>query len=422
MRTMPSAVAPETFAGLVRGEKDALHRLFDEYAPPLADVADAEVHADIATAHIVENLFDRVWTDRATFTSPEDLHDWLQRESHVMSARELARRASLKRFDEREQVQRSAQAVAHVEYDAAAGWERLSQRIARREVDPRVAAAERFEATKHGAAEHIAHVGQGLSWKIIAGGVIAVGAVASALYWGMDRAGAEFKVTRALADKEAHAITTRAGESAAVKLDDGTQVSMAADDSITVPKAFNRDLRAVGLIGAAKFTVASNPKLPFEVRAGGMSVVATGTTFTVSAYKDAPVVVVVQAGAVKVKSGKDERDLAAGAGLVLSKDSVLSAATPAQIEEATTWADGRLVITNRTLREVLPAFRRWYLMDLRPELKLLDRQISISARIDQGDSALVALERAAHVKQIWVKGQMVVVDAPATSAVTKKRK
>lgn len=421
MHTIPSAIAPEVFAGLVRGEKDALHSLFAEYAPSLADAADAEVHADTATAHIVENLFDRVWNERQSFTSPEDLHDWIVRESHVMSARELARRASLRRFDEREQVHRTAKTAAHVEYDAAAGWARLSHRIELEEVDPKVAAAERFEASKHGTAAHIAHVGEGVSWKIIAGGALLVGAIASVLYWGVDRAGAEFKVTRALADREAHPITTNAGESAAVKLDDGTQVVMGADDSITVPKAFNRDFRAVGLRGAARFTVASNPKLPFQVLAGGMRIVATGTTFTVSAYPGTPAVVTVQAGAVTVNVGKTERDVAAGSGLMLLQDSVLSVPTAEQMEEATAWADGRLVIANRTLRDALPSFRRWYLMDLRPELKLLDRTFSMSTRIDNSDSALVALEQAAHVKRIWVKGQMILVDAPVTAAPAKKK-
>jgi ferric-dicitrate binding protein FerR (iron transport regulator) len=423
MHTIPDAVAPEIFAGLVRGEKDALHRLFDEYAPSIGDSADAEVHADTATAHIVENLFDRVWNERASFAGPEALHDWLVRETHAMSARELARRASLRRFDEREKVQHAATSATHVEYDVAAGWAKLMHRIELEEVDPKVAAAERFEASRHGTAEHLAHVGEGVSWKIIAGAVLAVGAVAAALYWGLDRSGADFRVTRALADKESHAITTAVGERSAVTLGDGTKVMMAADDSMTVPKAFNRDMRAVGLVGAAQFTVVSNPKLPFQVRAGKMQIVATGTTFTVSAYKDAPVIVTVQEGTVQVTVGKNVQDVASGSGLMLSGDSVLTPPTSEQMDETSKWVDGRLVIANRTLRDALPVFRRWYHMDLRPEVALLDRSFSMSTRLDNADSAIVALEQAAHVKRIWVKQQMVVIDAPVVAVpATKKKK
>lgn len=421
MRTMPSAVAPDVYAGLVQGEKSALQRLFEEYAPALADTAEAEVHADTAAAHIVEGLFLRVWHERGGFTAPEELHSWLVREAHAMSARELARRASLKRFEEREQIKRTAQTAAHVEYDAVAGWERLRHRIELEEADPKVAAAERFEASKHGAAEHISHVGQGMSWKVIAGGVLAIGAIVSVIYWRMDKAGADFRVTRALTDKEAHPITTALGERAAVKLDDGTQVVMAAEDSIVIPKMFNRELRAVALFGAARFTVVSNPKLPFQVNAGRMRIVATGTTFTVSAFKDAPVVMTVQEGAVKVTVGKDVRDVAAGSGLMLSPDSVVSVPTKEQMDEATTWVDGRLVFANRTVREALPMLRRWYQMDLRAEPKLLDRRFSMSTRLDNVDSAIVALEQAAHVKQSWAKQQMVLLDAPVVTEPAKRK-
>lgn len=424
MLEIPTAVASEDFAGVGRGEIEALHRLFTEFAPSIAAAADADVHVDTATAHIVENLFVRAWNERASFTSATELHDFLVREAHAMSARELARRASLRRFDEREQVHRAAaaQGEGHVEYDVPAGWERVRQRIEAQNVDPNVAAAERFEASKHGAAEHIAHVGQGVSMKLVAGGVLAVGAVAAVLYWGMDRAGAEFKVTRAINDKDAHAITTTAGQRAAVKLDDGTQVMMAAEDSISVAKGFNRELRAVGVIGAAKFTVASNPKMPFKVHAGGLRITATGTTFTVSAYKDAPAVVTVQEGSVTVTVGKEEREVAAGSGLIMAKDSTVSVPTPEQMAEATQWADGRVVIANRTIREALPVFRRWYLMELRPEVKLLDRTFSMSVPVDKGDSAIVALQQGAQVERIWVNGNMVLVDATAKAAPATKKK
>jgi ferric-dicitrate binding protein FerR (iron transport regulator) len=106
---------------------------------------------------------------------------------------------------------------------------------------------------------------------------------------------------------------------------------------------------------------------------------------------------------------------------MLSQDCVLSVPTTEQMDEATRWAEGRLVIANRTLRDALPTFRRWYLMDLRPEVMLLDRTFSMSAPIDNGESALVALERAAHVKRIWMKQQMVLVDAPAAPAPTRRK-
>ena len=421
MRTVPTTIAPDTFTGLVSGDRSALHQLFDEYAPALAESADDEVHVETAAAHIVEHVFERAWQERRDFTSPEGLHDWFVSETHAMSVREQVRRAGLRRFDAREDVTRVAGAAQpHADYDVAAGWARLAHRLDLAEVDPAAAAALRYEASRHGAAEHIAHVGEDQPIKLLIGGAAVLLAIGAFIFWKVQSAGADLRVTRALAATQAHAIGTALGERARVKLEDGTQVTMAADDSVTVPKAFNEDFRAVKLRGAARFEVASNPKLPFEVRAGAMQIVATGTTFTVSAYADEPVVVTVQDGAVRVTVGKDVRTVSSGAGLMLSENGVLSEPTAAQRDEATTWVEGRFVIADRTVRTSLPMFRRWFSMDLRPEQRLLDRRVSMSVPIDSGLKAIAALEQVAQVKQIWLRSQMVVVDAPPATKKPKK--
>ena len=421
MSTMPSTIAPDTFTGLIGGDRAALHLLFDEYAPALAASADDEVHVETAAAHIVEHVFERAWQERRDFTSPEGLHDWLVRETHAMSVREQVRRAGLRRFGSREDVTRAATASKpHGDYDVTAGWARLAHRIDLAEVDPTAAAGLRYEASRHGAAEHIAHVGEGPPIKRIVGGAAVLLAIGAFFFWKVQSAGADFRVTRALADAQSHAIGTAANERARVTLEDGTQVTMAAEDSVTIPKAFNQEFRAVKLRGAARFQVASNPKLPFEVRAGTMQIVATGTTFTVSAYANEPVVVTVQEGAVTATVGKDVRTVSSGAGLMLAVNGVLSEPTAAQRDEATTWVDGRFVIADRTVRASLPMFRRWFSMDLRPEEKLLDRRVSMSSPIDSGLIAIAALEQAAQVKQIWVKSQMVLVDAPPVAKKPKK--
>ncbi len=422
MRTIPSTIAPEVYNDLMRGERDALRRLFEEYAPALVESADAALHADVASAHVVEHLFESTWHKRHDFSSPEALHDWLTAETHSMAHREQARRAGLRHFEGHQKSQHASPAAPLGGYDVAAGWARVVQRIEAIDADPETGAALRHAASRHGAAEHIAHVGEGLNRKYILGGVGLLLALFSIFYFGMERAGADFKVTQALADKDAHAIATTVGERASVKLDDGTQVMLGADASITVPKQFNRELRALKLRGSARFVVASNPTLPFDVRAGDMKIVATGTTFTVSEGDGGPVVVGVQEGAVQVTAGEVTRDVQSGSSLMLSANGVLSEPTAAQRDEAIAWADGYLVIANRPLRDALPVLRRWYKLDLRPQTTLLDRPISMRSRLGFEDSAIVALELAGNVKQTWVGKQMLLVDNPVVATPAKKRK
>lgn len=422
MRTIPSSVAPDVYTDLMRGERDALRRLFEEYAPALVESADSALHAEVASAHVVEHLFESTWHKRDDFTSPEALHDWLTTETPAMAHREQARRAGLRHFDGHQQVQHAAPATPLGGYDVAAGWARVVHRIEAIDADPETGAALRHAASRHGAAEHIAHVGEGVNRKMILGGAALLLALFTVFYFGMERAGADFKVTQALADKEAHAITTAVGERASVKLDDGTQVMLGADASIIVPKQFNRELRALKLRGSARFSVASNPKLPFDVRAGKMTIVATGTTFTVSEGDGGPVVVSVQEGTVQVTAGEVTRDLTSGSSLMLSADGALSEPTTEQRDEATAWADGYLVIVNRPLRDALSVLRRWYKLDMRPQVTLLDRTISMRSRLGFEDSAIVALELAGNVKQTWAGKQMLLVDKAAVPAPARKAK
>ncbi len=326
-----------------------------------------------------------------------------------MSVREQVRLAGLRRFDAREEVTRAARASKPLAaYDVTTGWTRLVHRLDLAEVDPAAAA------------EHIAHVGEGRPITLIVGSAAVMLVVGFVLFWKVQSAGADFQVTRALADTKARAIGTAVGERARVKLEDGTQVTMAADDSVIVRQAFNQDFRAVRLRDAARFEVARNPTLPFEVRAGTMQIVATGTTFTVSAYAGDPVVVTVQEGEARVTVGKDVRTVSSGGGVMLSINGLLSEPTAAQRDEATTWVDGRFVIADRTVRTSLPMFRQWFIMDLRPEERLLDRRVSMSVSIDSGLNAIAALEQVAQVKQIWVRSQRVLVDAPAAAQKPKK--
>ena len=67
--------------------------------------------------------------------------------------------------------------------------------------------------------------------------------------------------------------------------------------------------------------------------------------------------------------------------------------------EATSWADGRLVIPHRTLREVLPALQRWYQLDVTVrDMALMDRITNVNASVDSARVAIAQVESSAGVK------------------------
>ena len=81
-------------------------------------------------------------------------------------------------------------------------------------------------------------------------------------------------------------------------------------------------------------------------------------------------------------------------------------------KRGSSWASGRLVVNNRALKDVLPLLKRWYNVDVRADQSLMARRVTMTAALGATDSVITALQSAALVKQIYLKQQMILVDAP----------
>jgi len=76
------------------------------------------------------------------------------------------------------------------------------------------------------------------------------------------------------------------GKTSRVILSDGTVVKLNAGTTLSFPLAFAKDSREVKLEGEAFFEVTKNPKRPFLVHAGHLTVRVLGTAFNVKAYRE----------------------------------------------------------------------------------------------------------------------------------------
>lgn len=79
--------------------------------------------------------------------------------------------------------------------------------------------------------------------------------------------------------------TTHTGEKSTVQLEDGTQVTLSGNSSLTYPASF-ADGRRARLVGEAYFEVAHDAVHPFVVFAGDMKTTVLGTKFDVRALPD----------------------------------------------------------------------------------------------------------------------------------------
>ena len=167
--------------------------------------------------------------------------------------------------------------------------------------------------------------------------------------------------------------------------------------------------------GTATFIVTPNETNPFEVRAGKYSLVVTGTEFTVRAYNNEDAVTVrVKAGTVVVKGAAESRTLAAGSAITIAKDGAVSEPAADVLERAVGWADGRFVVANMPLNDLLAELKRWYPLD--PKVKdnaLLDRKVTMNVSLDSTKVAIAALEKSAGVKLTYEGLKQVLTDAGA---------
>lgn len=180
-----------------------------------------------------------------------------------------------------------------------------------------------------------------------------VGAVAAALVL--------LYVPSVLTSLRADFATTTA-ELRQVSLEDGTIVELAPQSALDV--RFTADRRSVILLsGEAFFDVAANPDRPFEVRAGELSVLVTGTAFDVRLQTEALAVAVAR-GSVQAQSSfpasASPVRLGPGDRLVVDRRTGTARRTGVPADEVGSWREHRIFVERATVAEVVDALRRYH--------------------------------------------------------------
>lgn len=175
-----------------------------------------------------------------------------------------------------------------------------------------------------------------------------------------------------LAD-QSQSFETGIGERRVVTLDDGSRISLDAASRVEVD--YEDDRRALVLVaGRAKFDVAKDPLRPFSVTAGGKTVVATGTSFSVELVSH-QVRVVLYEGRVDVlapageqlrlaQTGKPvEQELTPGRELVTEAEQnparVEAVVAPVDPVRSSAWEAGQLFFTDEPLARVVERLNRY---------------------------------------------------------------
>lgn len=422
-------IDPEVLTNLRLGDEQALERLFRTTYPRLTDRARSELDDPACAPRVVEGAFLRAWAERAQFETPESLERFLQRSVHEGAVREKSRRAALHRFEVREGVKpggTGAHAAACVDVPVDTAWAHVSAILHAPPPDPEHDAHVRHEHSRHEAAQHMAAVAKRPPWVA----PVAIAVVLAALFtvgmrW-MDRAGGDVAIDSALSSPDLRVRITRPGERAALTLTDGSRAVLGADSKLSIPPTYGERVRALALEGAASFTVQDGAARPFHVRTPEAMVTAVGTVFDVRAFpRDGRTQVRVREGTVTVRGreGDDARTLERGAVVEVRADGSMHDVPSAAHGTTFGWADNRLVLRDRPLREAVAEAQRWFGLTLHvPDSTLLARPVTVDAELGASRSLLAQLEKTGRLTFGYEDQRMVLRDAGATPAKTAERR
>jgi transmembrane sensor len=197
---------------------------------------------------------------------------------------------------------------------------------------------------------------------------------------------------------------TAIGEQKVVDLEDHSTIVLDAATRLRV--RFTPDARIVELQnGQAQFSVAKDPTRPFKVEAGGRTIVAVGTVFTVE-YVDSQVHVAMMEGKVAVVStavrpttsagpgGGEGISLIAGEELRVSRDGRSTITAKADLEAATAWRQGKVIIRTEPLSDAVQRMNRYSRLQIRiDDAALAAKQISGVFEAGDTQGFLSAIER-----------------------------
>jgi ferric-dicitrate binding protein FerR (iron transport regulator) len=412
MMTAPTVhMDPAALEELRRGDERAFERFFRSSYSGLIAEAKGQLGAETTGAgRVVERVFGRVWQEREKFTTPEQLDTFVHGSVHDAAVRERSRMGALHRFEANERVHGSAKGHAEPTVDEA--WAQVQHQIHAGEGAKELREHSRAQSS-HDAATHMASIAKERSWVIPVAGVVVTGIAIIGVISYLAKGSSNAALTNGLIASDAKNFTTGSAQISMIELNDGTKVKLAPESRLRVPQKFGKAIHGARIDGAAQFTAAQQPSNPLEIRAGRAAIfLATGVADVTTDSTRGLVVLRMREGGATVRLGKDTRTVAAGSAIAIDSANV---ATPsaADLDEATSWTDGRVTINNRPLRATLAAMKRWWGLELYlKDTTALSRSVSMSANIDSPKEAITSLEQGGQLKFGYEGKNMILTNAP----------
>ena len=198
---------------------------------------------------------------------------------------------------------------------------------------------------------------------------------------------------------------TGAGESREIKLTDGSLLLLNTNTALSLDFSASRR-RVVLHHGQAHFVVAADPSREFEVLSGNLQFKALGTIFDVyKASADQTGLIVEEhavAAALVDATPSDKKatvKVAAGESLNYRRGLPLPLPQRVDVEEATAWRRGQLIINDRPLAELLTELGRYRIGKVFPiDADIAGMRVTGVFSLHNPDETLQRICKALHLK------------------------
>lgn len=157
------------------------------------------------------------------------------------------------------------------------------------------------------------------------------------------------------------------GQISEFKLSDGTLIWLNSGTRIKVPINFDSKHRIVFMEGEAFFEVTKDPKNPFYVHTGELSVKVMGTSFNVSAYQseeNSEVTLIEGRVGIKERYGQRLAMLLPGQQLVYDKNTGKKLKREVDTTPYEAWRDGKMIFKDCSLEHIAEKLERWYNVEI----------------------------------------------------------
>lgn len=422
-----TVVLPTPDAGLVSrfaaGDENALVALYrEEYDSLLAAAADRLSH-ELAhfRGRVAHKAMLDTWHARERFENPVAFSAFL--EEAVRQEADIQRRkhAALRH---REGAAKHHVAVPTIDEAVKT----LMDELHAPEADHALAAEEARAMKRVHAKEHVERVATRPRWVLYTVIAVVVMVAIAAGQRLIEKASVQVALDKALKGENAQTLTSGRGQRGSLTLRDDTKVRLGSDTRLVIPAAFATSQRTVQLEGTATFTVSPTSGAaaiaPFAVRAGSLTITATGTVFTVRNFAEDPAVTVeVSEGSVELWDREtDVRQTAKAGEAVRFAAGTFSPLDGVARDVAMAWTRDSIVFDQAPLKTVVPELVRWFSMNATlVDQSVGDRPVSMRIALNSSGEATKALTEAANLTITFGKDDRIEFSGAAAPTAGKKQ-